>query len=152
MLGTAIALASRVHEKQTDKGGKPYILHPLRLMMRLRTSDEELMSIAVLHDVIEDSDVTLNDLRELGFSERVVAALDLLTHRKGDSYDDYVRKIATNRDATLVKIEDLRDNSDITRLKGLTEKDHARLMKYNKSYVYLTSVLGVADTLGKIGA
>lgn len=149
-LGTAIAIASRVHENQTDKGGKPYILHPLRLMMRLRTDDEELMSIAVLHDVVEDSDVTIEELRGLGFSERVLAALDLLTHKGSDTYDEYVRLIATNRDATLVKIEDLRDNSDITRLKGLTEKDHDRLKKYNKSYVYLTSVLRMTESLGRI--
>lgn len=143
MLGTAIALASKVHENQRDKGGKPYILHPLRLMMRLRSDDEELMSIAVLHDVVEDSDVTLEDLTKMGFSSRVTDALDLLTHKKGDSYEVYIRKIGTSRDATLVKLEDLRDNSDITRLKGLSEKDHARLMKYNKSFVYLTGVMGL---------
>lgn len=141
MLGTAIALAARIHESQKDKGGKPYILHPLRLMMRLRCDDEELMSIAVLHDVVEDSEVTISDLTDMGFSKRVTDALFLLTHVKGDSYEAYIRKIGTSRDATLVKLEDLRDNSDITRLKGLTEKDHARLMKYNKSFVYLMGVM-----------
>jgi (p)ppGpp synthase/HD superfamily hydrolase len=141
MLGTAIALAARIHEPQKDKGGKPYILHPLRLMMRLRCDDEELMSIAVLHDVVEDSEVTISDLTDMGFSKRVTDALFLLTHMKGDSYEAYIRKIGTSRDATLVKLEDLRDNSDITRLKGLTEKDHARLMKYNKSFVYLMGVM-----------
>ena len=110
-------------------------------MMRLRSDDEELMSIAVLHDVVEDSDVTLEDLTKVGFSSRVTDALDLLTHKKGDSYEVYIRTIGTSRDATLVKLEDLRDNSDITRLKGLSEKDHARLMKYNKSFVYLTGVM-----------
>lgn len=141
MLGKAIALAARVHEEQKDKGGKPYILHPLRLMMRLRTNDEVLMSIAVLHDVVEDSEVSLENLTEMGFSKRVTDALSLLTHRKSDTYEEYIRRIGTSRDATLVKIEDLRDNSDITRLKGLSEKDHQRLMKYNRSYVYLTGIL-----------
>jgi hypothetical protein len=110
-------------------------------MMRLRCDDEELMSIAVLHDVVEDSEVTISDLTDMGFSKRVTDALFLLTHVKGDSYEAYIRKIGTSRDATLVKLEDLRDNSDITRLKGLTEKDHARLMKYNKSFVYLMGVM-----------
>lgn len=141
MLGKAISIASKAHEDQRDKGGTPYILHPLRVMMRLRTTDEELMTIAVLHDVVEDSEYSIDDLRAEGFSERVLTALGLLSHDPKEPYEDYVKRIGTNRDATLVKLEDLRDNSDITRLKGLREKDFQRLEKYQRSYAYLTKCL-----------
>ena len=144
-LGKAVSIAARAHEKQTDKGGHTYILHPIRLMQRLRTQDEELMSIAILHDSIEDSSgkVTLDLLRAEGFSERVVHALTLLTHDKSVPYEEYIAAISGNTDATLVKIEDLRDNSDITRLKGLREKDIERLQKYHKAYLFLRGMLEV---------
>jgi len=138
-LGIAISTASKIHEKQQDRGGKAYILHPIRIMMRLRTEDEELMSIAILHDAVEDSggELTLNCLRELGFSERVVTGVEALTKRDGESYDDFIRRCAMNPDAKRVKREDIRDNSDVTRLKGLREKDFRRLEKYCKAYEYL---------------
>lgn len=145
MLGTATALASRIHENQKDKGGKPYILHPLRIMMRLRTRDEELMSIAVLHDVVEDSTVTLQQLTDMGFSKRVTDALALLTHDHDVGYEAYIRQISMSRDASLVKLEDLRDNSDITRLKGIREKDMQRAAKYNRAFLFLSGVLDTAD-------
>lgn len=149
MLGKAIAIASKVHETQKDKGGKAYILHPIRIMMRLRTSDEELMQIAVLHDVVEDSpEWSISRLRLEGFSERVLAALELLTHEPGDSYEDYVKKIATNFDATRVKIEDIRDNSDVTRLKGLREKDFKRMEKYHRAYLFLRKTLENMEACG----
>lgn len=141
MLALAISVAAGAHVKQTDKGGNAYILHPLRMMMRLRTSDEELMSIAVLHDTVEDSDVTIDSLWELGFSKRVLDAVECLTKKNGENYDDFIVRCATNLDATIVKLEDLRDNSDITRLKGLSDKDTARLAKYNRAYTFLTGVL-----------
>jgi len=138
MLGKAIALASKTHETHKDKGGNAYILHPIRIMMRLRTTDEELMQIAILHDVVEDApDVSLDDLVTLGFSSRVVNALRLLTHDPADDYQVYVKKIATNPDATRIKLEDLRDNSDITRLKGLREKDFERMVKYHRAFLFL---------------
>jgi (p)ppGpp synthase/HD superfamily hydrolase len=138
MLGKAIALAAKVHETQKDRGGKAYILHPLRMMMRLRTEDEELMAIAVLHDTVEDGDIDLQYLRTVGFSERVIAAVDALTKREGEDYDDFIRRAALNPDAKVVKREDLRDNSDITRLKGLRQKDFVRLEKYSRAFVYLS--------------
>lgn len=141
MLALAISVAADAHVKQTDEGGNAYILHPLRMMMRLRTSDEELMSIAVLHDTVEDSDVTIDSLWELGFSKRVLDAVECLTKKNGENYDDFIVRCATNLDATIVKLEDLRDNSDITRLKGLSDKDTARLAKYNRAYTFLTGVL-----------
>lgn len=141
MLGRALAIAATVHEKQTDKGGNAYFLHPLRLMMRLRTNDEEMMCIAILHDCVEDSDgkVTIASLRAEGFSERILAALTLLTHDKSVPYEDYIRGISTNKDATRAKLEDLRDNSDITRLKGLGRNDLERMEKYHRAYVFLTA-------------
>lgn len=148
-LGIAIWLAAEQHRLQRDKGGKPYILHPIRVMMRLRTDDEELMSIAILHDVVEDSEgiVVLREshrddphsvsLEGLGFSERVIQGVDALTKRPGEDYDDFIRRCALNPDSKLVKKEDIKDNSDVTRLKGLREKDFRRLEKYCRSYEFL---------------
>lgn len=135
MFSKAMFIAAREHLNVKDKGGSAYILHPMRIAMRLRTTDEELMSIAVLHDVVEDSKVTFQDLIDEGFSARVVDALRLLTHQKGMSYDDYIDNMRGNLDALLVKREDLRDNSDITRLKGITDKDFERMKKYQRSFV-----------------
>ena len=139
----AIKIAADVHLNQIDRGGNAYILHPLRLMMRLRTNDQELMQIAVLHDVIEDSagTVTLKTIKEYGFSSRVWNALVALTHHQEDSYEQYIENIALNADATRVKLEDLRDNSDITRLKGVREKDLERMAKYHRAYLRLSEVM-----------
>lgn len=134
MFDKAVYIAAREHLGVRDKGGNAYILHPMRIAMRLRTSDEELMSIAILHDVIEDSKLTFEDLRKEGFSERVISALSLLTHQKGMSYDEYIDNMRESRDALLVKREDLRDNSDITRLKGIYDRDVARMSKYIRAF------------------
>lgn len=156
LLGTAIAIASEVHEFQFDMGGNPYILHPLRVMNLVGPRDHELMQIAVMHDVVEDSDglYTIATLANAGFSVRVIDALGLLTHVKNheldedEDYQNYIRKIATNEDAIKVKMADLRDNSDITRLKGLREKDFKRMQRYNKAFVYLTQT---AENLRMVG-
>ncbi len=141
-LGQVIALAATAHQFDTDKGGHAYILHPIRLMMRLRTEDEELMMVAILHDVLEDHPVFAKELNQLELSTRVMAALDCLTHRDvGQTYDEYIAKVATNKDAILVKLEDLRDNSCLTRLKGLRPKDFARNEKYIKAYHFLKEAL-----------
>lgn len=140
-LGRVIALAATSHQDAKDKGGNAYILHSIRIMMRLRTTDEELMMIAIMHDVLEDDkSITVEKLKELGFTERVIAALIVLTHIKGESYEDYIRKISTNDDAIIVKLQDLQDNSDVSRLKGLTQNDFERMIKYQKSYKYLKEV------------
>ena len=146
-LGLAISIAAQAHSTQTDKGGNAYILHPIRLMMRLRTDDQELMQIAIMHDVIEDSTLTLAGLKEFGFSKRVLDALALLTHDKKDSYQEYIKKIATNVDAIRVKLEDLKDNSDLSRLKGVSQKDFDRVIKYQKSYTYLKGVQKLSENL-----
>lgn len=139
MLSKAIALAAKVFEGKNDKGGKPYIMHCIRVMNGVNQNDPELMQIAILHDVIEDSDYTINDLMTLGFSKRVISALVLLTHRQEVPYEDYIRAIASNKDAVAVKLSDLKDNSDITRLKGLRKKDFDRLEKYSKAFVHLNN-------------
>jgi (p)ppGpp synthase/HD superfamily hydrolase len=138
VLGSAIALAASTHEEQMDKGGKAYILHPIRMMMRLRTDDEELMAIAILHDVVEDSELNIRDLMEMGYSMRIIAGVDAMTRKDGETYDEFIKRCALNPDARRVKREDLRDNSDITRLKGLRKKDFERLEKYSRSFIYLS--------------
>jgi (p)ppGpp synthase/HD superfamily hydrolase len=141
MLGTAIAIAATCHVEQTDRGGKAYILHPLRMMMRLRTDDEELMCIAVLHDCVEDCGIiTPDDLRDAGMTERVIAGVISLSRNDDETYEEFIERCGKNPDGVLVKLEDLRDNSDITRLKGLRQKDHDRIAKYSKAYVYLSGL------------
>jgi guanosine-3',5'-bis(diphosphate) 3'-pyrophosphohydrolase len=139
-LAIAIALAAEGFKDKVDKAGEPYILHCLRVMNNLHTRDKELQSIAILHDVVEDRVATLHDLRVLKFSERVIEAVMLLTHPAGMEYQKYIRRLADNEDARLVKLADLRDNSDITRLKGLTKKDMERMEKYHQAYTYLSKV------------
>ena len=134
ILARAIQLAANNHAHQLDKGGNPYILHPMRMMMRLRTTDQELMAIAILHDVVEDCGVTYDDLREIGMTERVIEGVRRLTKQPGVSYEQFIEQLAGNRDALLVKREDLRDNSDITRLKGVSEKDVARMQRYANAF------------------
>lgn len=142
MLANAICIAAEAHRGQLDRGGNAYILHPLTVMHNLRSSDHELMAIAVLHDVVEDSKVwTFEKLREAGMSERVILGLTFLTHTdKKEPYEDYIKRISTNRDATRVKLEDLFHNMDPKRLKGLRQKDFERLTKYTKAYAFLTRV------------
>jgi len=136
ILNVAIDLAFEVHRKQTDKSGFPYILHSLHVMNTINSDDIELKCIAVLHDVIEDSNMTIKDLRInfSEFSERILHVLDILTRRKRQSYDEYIQRIKTNKDAIIVKIADLKHNMDITRLKEISDKDIERLKKYHKYY------------------
>ena len=141
MLGKAIAIAANAHAKQKDKAGKPYILHPIRVMTKLYTDDQELMSIAILHDVVEDcAHITLETLRNHGFSERVVAGVGCLSRTKGEGYEEFIERCAINPDARKIKLQDLKDNSDITRLKGLSEKDFDCMKKYQRAYIYLKDV------------
>jgi (p)ppGpp synthase/HD superfamily hydrolase len=134
MLDRAIAFAARMHEGQFDKGGKPYILHPLAVMHMLQTEDVELQCIAVLHDVIEDTSADEWDLLDINMSDRVVSAVVALTKVYDQTYEDYKEVVFANRDAMRVKLCDLRHNSDLTRLKGVSEKDLTRAAKYAKFY------------------
>ncbi len=136
MLNKAIALAAQLHINQFDKSGKCYILHPLRVMQKLQyTNDEELLCIAVLHDCMEDQGLTREKMQELGFSERVIVGVELVSNLDNLSYDDFIDRMRGNLDALLVKREDIRHNSDLTRLKGVRPKDFARMEKYQRAFI-----------------
>jgi len=141
ILAKAIMFASEKHVDQLDKGSRAYILHPLRMMMRLRTNDDELMAIAVLHDVVEDCKVSFDDLRHMGMTQRVIDGVKSLTIQNGETYEQFIDRVSLNHDAMLVKREDLRDNSDITRLKGISQKDIDRMSKYMAAFRKLDSLL-----------
>lgn len=134
MLSKMLLLATTEHNGQFDKSGAPYILHSLRVMHYLSTDDEELMCIALGHDLCEDTGVTFAMLVEEGFSARIVEGINCLTKQNGESYDEYKSKVMSNKDAVLVKMADLRHNSDLRRLKGVTEKDVARTAKCMRFY------------------
>jgi (p)ppGpp synthase/HD superfamily hydrolase len=140
LLGKAIAIASEGFKNKTDKSGKPYILHCIRVMQNLHTQDEELMSIAILHDCVEDKVCTILELASMGFSQRVIIAVGLLTHDQAVPYQEYIKNLSWNYDAVKVKLSDLRDNSNITRLKGLTKSDFDRMEKYHIAYTYLSKI------------
>jgi len=141
LLAKAISLAAQGHEIQLDRGGQPYICHCMTVMHKVKSSDPIVKQIAIMHDLVEGTDTTISDLIEMGFDTRVTDALHLLTHVKGVSYQTYIDGIATCKDAMLVKLADLRHNSDLTRLKGITEKDFERMQKYQKAYVQLKEAL-----------
>ena len=132
MLEKAIRLAVDAHSGQLDKAGMPYILHPLRMMVRMQTPEE--MMVAVLHDVVEDTRWTLETLRREGFSEVVIEGVDHMTRREGESYDAFVERAARHPLALRVKIADLEDNMDVRRLGPLTDKDRTRLARYQKAW------------------
>lgn len=141
LLSKAIALAATKHADQFDKGGSPYILHVLKVMHYTKSDDLEILIIAVLHDIVEDTDVTYDDLRLMGFSERVIAGIAALTKLPGQTHKEYKAGILSNVDAIIVKKADLRHNSDIRRLKGVTEKDVARVVKYHSMWLELEAAL-----------
>jgi (p)ppGpp synthase/HD superfamily hydrolase len=151
-LAQAISIAAEAHSSQTDKQGQPYILHCLEVMRGVeKYNDEELSTIAVLHDLIEDTEwenieldgvffLTLNG-NHIQISTRVSDALLMLTHIKDVPYTRYINMISTNQDAIRVKMSDLEHNSQIFRLKGVTDKDLARMEKYHKAYIALKEAL-----------
>nr|WP_208606794.1 GTP pyrophosphokinase [Paenibacillus polysaccharolyticus] len=128
---SAISVALQAHKGQLDKGGQPYILHPLAVMNRVESMEEKI--VAVLHDVIEDSEVTIEELRGLGFSEEILTAIQLLTRSTEDSYEEFIDKTIMNRTARNVKIADIKENMNISRIKNPTEEDYNRLEKYRKA-------------------
>src|ERR687889_661940 len=120
----AVSIAAQAHKGQKDKANAPYLLHPLRMMLRM--DSEAAMMAAVLHDVVEDTDWTLERLRGEGFSAEVLDAVDCLTHRDGESYQEFVKRVRTNPIARQVKIADLEDNMNIRRVSRLGAKDLER--------------------------
>lgn len=131
MLEKAILIATKANQGQVDKGGNPYILHPLRVMFS-RTDETEKIC-AVLHDVVEDIDITLDYLRDEGFSEEILWALDALTRLHKESYDDFITRILNNKIACHVKVADLSDNMDLSRIEKPSDKDYERIEKYRKA-------------------
>lgn len=128
MLENAIIVAANAHKGQTDKGGQPYILHPIRVMFGCKSLEEK--TVAMLHDALEDTPLTAADLTDTGFPSEVVEAVVCLTKEEGEEYDTYIERVCMNRLAALVKLADLSDNMDLRRLPEPTERDFRRLERY----------------------
>ena len=141
-LERAIVIAAKAHEGKVDKAGAPYILHPLRVMLKMETSEERI--VAVLHDVVEDcDDMSLEHLRGEGFSEAVIEAVDAVTMRLGEEdYEGFVHRAALNPIGRRVKLADLEDNSDLSRMSSPTDKDYERLVKYQQAIESIRSISG----------
>ncbi|GAB6499106.1 GTP pyrophosphokinase [Bacillus cereus] len=135
-LEKAIQLAVFHHKGQVDKGGNPYILHPLAVMMKVHKLEEKI--VAVLHDIIEDTPLTLDDLRNEGFPEFIVEAVDSITKRKKESYDSYIYRVKLNPISRVVKLADISENLDLSRIPNPTEKDYLRIDKYKHIQQILT--------------
>lgn len=133
---TAMTIACAAHQGQVDKAGYPYIHHPFHVAEQM--TDEFACAAALLHDVVEDSDWTLAQLKEAGIPNPVLEALALLTHNDGTTYLDYVRRLRGNPIARAVKLADLRHNSDTSRLDEVTDRDLSRLKRYRKAMALLT--------------
>ena len=139
MLEKAIKIATEVHAGQTDKSGQPYILHCLRVMNAGITIDEKI--VGVLHDVVEDTNITLESLKEQGFNSKIISALDCITKRKNENYNDFIGRVLKNSLATKVKLNDLQDNLDIKRLIKVNVDDLQRLNKYLSAYQKISNVI-----------
>ena len=131
MTKKALKLCFETHKDQLDKSGLPYVFHPFHLAEQM--TDEDTTVVALLHDVVEDSDRTIDDLREMGFSENVISAIEFMTHDPEVPYMDYVAAIKSNPIAKAVKLADLRHNSDMSRLDNIIPYDEIRAEKYRKS-------------------
>lgn len=130
-LERAIAIAAENHAGQIDKAGAPYVLHPIRVMLKMDSGAERI--VAVLHDVVEDTNVTFDDLRNEGFDGEVISAIDSVTRRNSESYEEFILRAAANPIGYKVKIADLIDNLDLNRIDIPTEKDFKRLLKYKNA-------------------
>lgn len=133
----ASKIAYKAHEGQTDKAGVPYIFHPIHIAEQM--DSEESCVVALLHDVIEDSDITLEILSKY-FNDNIIAALKVLTKKENDDYVMYIKRVKTNKLATKVKIKDLEHNRDLTRLDEVTDRDKKRSMKYWEAIRYLEDI------------
>ncbi len=145
LLSKMLLIATNAHHGQFDRGGNPYILHPMKVMHYIKSEDEELQCIALGHDVIEDTDVTYKDLKDAGMTDRIINGIRALTKVPGQTYDEYKEGVFSNVDAMKVKLADLRHNTDVRRLKGVTEKDIARMEKYHRFYLEITFKLKELD-------
>ena len=137
MIDIALAIARKAHAGQVDKAGVDYIQHPLYVASQVKTEQEK--AVALLHDVLEDSDITAADLLAYGLSNEVVTAVQTLTKKKGQSYQDYLGKVKSNNLARVVKLADLKHNSDLSRLKTVSNTDYERVKKYKNAIRYLST-------------
>ena len=131
-LEDAIALATRAHHGQRDRYGEPFILHPLRVMLRLDTEEERIAG--VLHDLVEKTPLTFETLRASGYSEPVLAALDCVTRKPDETYEEFVLRSASNPLAKRVKLADLEDNMDLRRAREVTREDAERLNRQTRAW------------------
>ncbi|MBB3238857.1 (p)ppGpp synthase/HD superfamily hydrolase [Pseudomonas sp. Tn43] len=136
-LERAIAIAAAAHEGQVDKGGAPYILHPLSVMLRVNTLEERI--VAVLHDVVEDCGISFDDLRNEGFSETVLMAIASVTKVPDESYEAFIERVAQNPIGRVVKLADLEENSDLSRIAQPSWEDLERVEKYRRAIGVLRS-------------
>lgn len=134
-LEKAIQIAARAHSGQKDKSGAPYILHPIRVMLGVQSLDEQMA--AVLHDTVEDTDVSFQTLEEAGFSERVISAVRALTKHSGESRLEAARRAVQDPVARAVKLADVTDNMDLSRISNPSERDYARMKEYEEVRVIL---------------
>lgn len=134
-LERAIELAVTAHRGQKDRSGRPYILHPLWLMQQFE--DARAMIVAVLHDTVEDSSLTLQDLKSEGFSEEIVEAIDALTRRKDETYEQFILRLKPQPLALRIKLADIEHNLDVRRLSQLNKDDLKRVDKYHKAWCVL---------------
>lgn len=144
----AINLASTHHFGQFDKGGEPYILHCLKVMHYTKSERTELKIAAVLHDIVEDTKITLTDLRLKGINEMSIGIIDALTKKEGQTPQNYLTGILRNHGACIVKLADLRHNSEIRRLKGLGDKDLLRMKKYHEMHVKISEAKDLHERIG----
>jgi (p)ppGpp synthase/HD superfamily hydrolase len=138
MIKTARKIVEHAFRDKTDLAGQPYISHLNRLEEKLKNKNEEIIMVALLHDLLEDCPDWNKEVLGCFFIKSVVNAVDAITKRKGEKYEDYINRVQANRYATIVKIADLQDNMNITRLKEITDKDVIRLKKYLSAYQFLT--------------
>ena len=135
MVDLALSIARKAHEGQLDKAGVDYIEHPIYVASQVDTEEK---AVALLHDVIEDSPVSAEELLQAGLPETVVTAVQVLTKKKEQDYQTYLETVKKNPLARLVKLADLKHNSDLSRLSSITEKDRERLKKYKKAIDFLS--------------
>jgi (p)ppGpp synthase/HD superfamily hydrolase len=140
LLENALQIALDAHRGQVDKAGRPYILHPLRVMAAMRTDDER--AVALLHDVIEDGGYDVARLMDAGIPLRVAQAVECLSKRDGEDYPAFIARVIENPLAAQVKQADIADNIDVLRLEELSEQDLARVAKYHRAWRQLDAALG----------
>ena len=138
LLEKAIEISTKAHKGQKDKTGKDYINHPMTVASMVNEDNEKI--VAYLHDVVEDANITLADLKEVWFDNDVIEAIDAITKRDGENYEDYIYRVSHNKIAKQVKIADMTHNSDITRFDNPSQKDIERCEKYKKKLKSLSSM------------